>query len=174
MSRQNKCSKCGQAMQVADWPFCPHGSTLKRNAMIASPTVVFQNKKGEYRLPGRDTDKPPRGYKKVSLSSQRARDRFEKEFGARENEKLRERLRSDKHAFEMNFAKSRPKLMALLENTRSEYTRRFVEVCFRDAERRQAKDVEHAAAGFMIESNHVDAQNRMPWQDKDTGWKPKR
>lgn len=172
--RKEKCEECGIVMEVSDWPFCPHGSTAGRRAQMAPPTVVFRNQKGEYRFPGRDTDRPPRGFQRVELSTQRSRDKFEKEYGGQQTAKIREIEYLEKAAWEQTFREHEPALRAIKDNSQSAYTKNFVDVCFADAKKRMEKSSGKSESEFRIESNHMNAQNRMPWQDRDTGWKPRR
>jgi hypothetical protein len=62
----------------------------------------------------------------------------------------------------------------LKKNSQSEYTKLFIDHCIADGERRLNQSVGKSDAGFHIESSHFDAQNRAPWNDKDTNWKDKR
>jgi len=166
------CELCNRKVQVGDWPHCPHGSIYERNATTAAPTVVFRNSKGEYRFPGRDTDKPPRGFQRVELSG-RSADRFEKEMNARETEKLRMVEYGKLEAARHTFAQHKDKLLAIKNNSQSEHTKRFVDLCFADADRRLNRNIKDEA-GFHMEHRHQDASNRAPWQDKDTNWKDRR
>ena len=85
------CRKCGEEVVIGDWPFCPHGSTLSRNALVHARerAVVFHNPAtGEYRYPGRnDVPMGPRleklGYERKELGSLAALQRHERETGAR-------------------------------------------------------------------------------------------
>lgn len=173
-----KCDECGAKLRVGDYPYCKDGSghstMYSRNAQTAAPTVIFRNRRGEYRLPGRDNDKPPRGFERIELRTQRARDAFEREFGARETAKLHDVEYGRREAYKHTFAKSREKLLEIKNRSQSEYTKKFVDLCIADGERRLAQSVGMSEAGFMVESNHMDAQNRVPYQDKATGWKPRR
>jgi hypothetical protein len=171
----DRCPNCNQIVRIADWPFCPHGNAYGRDAQVAAPTVVFRNKKGEWRAPGRDTDKPPRGFVRVELKTQRQKDAFEKEIGAIETAKLRAIEYSKHEAYKATVAAHRDNLLRIKANSQSEYTKRFVDVCLADAEKRIAAGGSvRAESGFHIESNHYDATNRPPWEDKDTNWKPKK
>ncbi len=166
------CEHCEKILKVGDYPFCPHESIYERNASVAPPTVVFRNAKGEYRFPGRDTDKPPRGFQRVELSTQRSRDRFEKEMNTRETEKLRNIEYEKREAYKRTVDLHMPRLLEIKRNSQSEHTKRFIDVCIADSERRLGRSIKDEA-GFRLEHNHMDAQNRVPWQDRDTGWKPK-
>lgn len=167
------CNYCERILKVGDYPFCPHGSIYEKNATTAPPTIVFRNSKGEYRFPGRDTDKPPKGFQRVELNTQRSRDKFEREMNTRETQKLRDIEYDKKEAYKRTVALHMPKLLEIKRNSQSEHTKRFIDVCIADAERRMGRSVKDEA-GFHLEHNHVDAQNRPPWNDRDTNWKDRR
>lgn len=171
------CPSCGHILQVGDYPFCNgtgHETIHSRNASTAPPTIVFRNSKGEYRFPGRDTDKPPRGFQRVELSTQRARDRFEKEYGSKQSSELRDVLYRRQEIWERGLEERKKNLRKIAESSSSEHTKKFIEVCLKDAERRQHAGISQMEAGFHIESNHFSGSNRQPWQDRDTGWKPRK
>lgn len=50
-----KCSKCGDLLQIGDWPFCKgagtHNSVLQVNAAHFAPVVYLENAAGERILP---------------------------------------------------------------------------------------------------------------------------
>jgi len=144
-----------------------------KNATVAAPTVVFRNSKGEYRFPGRDTDKPPRGFQRVELNTQRSRDKFEKEVNARETSKLRDVEYGRREAYKATLAAQLPKLQAIKDASQSEHTKKFIDLCIADGERRLNRSIKDEA-GFHLEHNHLDAQNRQPWNDRDTNWKDRR
>jgi len=172
-----KCDECGKTLEIGDYPFCgPDGHTTihSRNAQVAAPTVVFKNAKGEYRLPGRDTDRPPRGFERIELRTQRQRDRFEREFGARETSRLHDVEYGRHEAWKQTFAAHKDRLLEIKKRSSSPVTKGFVDACLRDAEQRANRSVGRHESGFMIESNHIDSSNRIPWMDKDTGWKPRK
>jgi hypothetical protein len=171
-----KCDECGKKLEIGDYPFCGpsgHATIHSRNAVVAAPTVVFRNAKGEYRFPGRDTDKPPRGFQRVELSTQRSRDRFEREMNQRETQKLRDIEYDKKDAYARTVALHRDNLLRIKANSQSEHTKKFVDLCIADSERRMNWSIKDEA-GFHLEHNHMDAQNRSPWNDKDTNWKDRR
>ena len=151
------CNECKKELRIGDYPFCsPEGHTTihSRNAIQGEATVVFRNAKGEYRFPGRSTDKVPKGFKRVELTTQRERDKFEKEFGALQTALLREKLHRDAYEREETFAAHRENLKRLKENSQSEYTKRFVDACFAKYEERKQMGPGNAEAGFYIWSNH--------------------
>lgn len=174
MSDKTICNKCGVALVIGDYPFCPHGSIYNKDAQTASATVVFRNKEGEHRFPGRDTDRPPRGFERIELRTQRQRDAFEREVGKKETARLRDIEYSRREAYKQTFAMHKDRLIEIKNRSQSPHTKRFVDLCLQDAERRMEANVTKAESGFMIESNHIDASNRMAWMDKDTGWKPRK
>ncbi len=150
------CDTCGAELKIGDYPFCgPSGHTTvySRNAQQGDATVVFRNAKGEYRFPGRGTDRIPRGFVKVELTTQRERDRFEREFGAQQTALLREKLHNDAKERDDTFAAHRDNLKRIKENG-NEYTKRFVDACLKRQEERERRGPGTSEAGFFIFSNH--------------------
>ena len=89
------------------------------------------------------------------------------------DEKLRNIEYGKKEAYAQTVALHMPRLLEIKRNSQSEHTKRFIDVCIADSEKRLGRSIKDEA-GFHLEHNHLDAQNRQPWQDKDTGWKPRK
>ena len=166
-----KCDDCGHVMRIGDYPYCPHESIYVRDAQVATPTVVFRSKSGKYRFPGRANAPTPKGYQRIELNTQRAKDKFEKEFGAAETAKLRENFYREQADWEWKVSQN----MAGLEQLRdmSPTGRMMYEQCMKDIEQRRRREPS-GEAGFYIESNHQYAGNRSAWCDQDTGWKDRK
>jgi hypothetical protein len=93
-------------------------------------------------------------------------------MNARETSRLHDVEHGRREAYKHTLALHMPKLLAIKKNSQSEHTKRFIDICIADSERRLNRSIKDEA-GFHLEHNHQDAQNRQPWQDKDTQWKPK-
>ncbi len=166
-----KCSDCGKKLHKGDWPYCPHGNIWNRDAQVAAPTVVFRNKNGKYRFPGRSNAPTPKGYQRIELSTQRARDKFEREYGAIETAKLRENWYQEQANWEQTLKHNMPGLEKLRDM--SPLGKQYYDQCMADIERRRAQPPPDSA-GFHIETNHFYSQSRDSWCDKDTGWKDRK
>lgn len=81
------CDECGEVLIPGDWPWCPHGRTLRTHHSIhvRERTVVFRHPEtGHVVYPGRnDVPIPTRyvdqGYQRHELGSLRTLQKFEKE-----------------------------------------------------------------------------------------------
>ena len=169
-----KCDKCQKVMRIGDWPFCDgsgHGNIWARDAQVAEPTVVFRSKDGKYKFPGRSNAPTPRGYKRIELNTQRAKDKFEREFGAQETAKLRENFYREQADWEEKVRANMEGLKQLRDM--SPTGRLMYERCMIDIEQRRRRQPS-GEAGFYIESNHQYTQGREPWCDQDTGWKDRK
>lgn len=166
-----KCDECKKEIPLGGWPWCPHGDIWNRSAQVATPTVVFRNKKGKYRFPGRANAPTPKGYERIELGTQRAKDKFEREFGARETAKLRQNWYQEQSAWEQTVEHNRKGLEQLRDM--SPQGRQLYEQCMQDAENRRRRQPP-SEAGFYIESNHQYTQGREAWCDSDTGWKDRK
>ena len=170
-SDPERCSKCGEKLVKGDWPYCPHGNARGRDAQVATPTVVFKNKNGKYKFPGRSNAPTPKGYQRIELNTQRARDKFEREFGAAETAKLRENWHQEQIGWEQTLKHNKAGLEYLRDM--SPQGRQLYDQCMADIAKRREKP-SPGEAGFHIESNHFYTQGREAWCDKDTGWKDRK
>src|SRR4030095_5220433 len=137
LSRISKCDQCGKLLFKGSWPFCPHGDVFNRDAQIAAPTVVFRNKSGKYKFPGRSNAPTPKGYERVELNTQRAKDKFEREFGARETAKLKENWAKEQAEWEAKVSENMAGLKQLRDM--SPTGRMMYDRCMQDLEQRRSK-----------------------------------
>lgn len=85
------CTKCGQELQIGDYPFCPHGRSFGGNRLSAihtsERTVIYRNPRtGEVRYPARADVAVPgvyvrQGYERQELRSAAEIRSFEKSSG---------------------------------------------------------------------------------------------
>lgn len=165
------CNNCGAKLRIGDYPFCPHGNIWARDAQVAAPTVVFRSKSGKYKFPGRADAKTPKGYQRIELNTQRAKDKFEREFGALESAKMRENWAQEQANWEATVAQNMEGLRKLKDM--SPQGRLLYDQCMADMARRRERQAPQEA-GFYIESNHFYTQSREAWCDQDTGWKDRK
>lgn len=93
--KHTPCPDCGLYLEIGDWPWCPHGSTIKtqHTAHANERVVVFENPQtGEIRYPGRnDVPVPERyakqGFVRKELPTLRSVEQFERAHGVR-NDKM--------------------------------------------------------------------------------------
>jgi hypothetical protein len=116
-----KCSKCGHVFQIQDYPFCKgnpedHMPTGSRNAQRFDPVVYFQGPGGKLAFPGRTDQHPPKGYKRVELTTVSQVRRFEAQMThAQRIERQQEQDARGPHR-EQAYAEMRRELRSAMEH----------------------------------------------------------
>lgn len=103
-----KCTKCGHAVEVGQWPFCPHGETNNRYAQRFDPIVVHKSiETGAYSVPGHSSDPVPSGYQAVEIRTLRDADRLTREMSQAETLKRRETIDGERDYWDRRIAEKR-------------------------------------------------------------------
>jgi hypothetical protein len=104
LNHMAKCKDCGRRLKIADWPFCPHGTTLRSDAQGFIPPVVFvstnRRSHAPVLFPGRSDAKCPDGYTRKELRTVSEIRAFEKQYGALQKEKRHAILQNEQAAYE--------------------------------------------------------------------------
>jgi hypothetical protein len=114
------CPKCGGELRIGDYPFCrgsqeDHIPAGSRNAQRFDPVVYFQGPGGKLAFPGRTDQHPPKGYKRVELTTTAQVRRFEAQMThAQRIERQQEQDARGPHR-ERAFAEQRRELRIAME-----------------------------------------------------------
>lgn len=83
----SRCSVCNQELQIGQWPYCPHGWVSGSLAQPFDPVLIYRDRSGHVRFPGRNQGETPKGYEPVYLRTRSEVDRFTKSMNTRERER---------------------------------------------------------------------------------------
>lgn len=167
------CPHCNQPLTVADWPFCPHGSTRSEAAQRWKPIVVFKSADGRYRFPGRADAKVPKGYEKVELTNRRQVERFEREINQRERAEYQS-VQQEQLAREAPQRELMAEANAQLQRLSRTFTPAGKEAVAYLLEKQRAEQSAPRPSfdpGFHVEIMHNNQSNRDGHNDDRTGWR---
>ena len=162
-----KCDECGHKMQLAEWPFCPHGQTNPYLALYGEPTIVHIDAKGNYRFAGAAAAPIPKGFHRVELRTMHDRERFEREVNKAERRRAQEHREREEMTFGGYKSQQRSDLRGRIPQM-SPLGRDFAMTAIRMNDQRRKKTGD---PGFHMEIVHFDSQNRPEYRDARTNWK---
>ena len=169
------CSSCGKELAIGDYPYCPHESTFRQNALHFDPILVYELPNGEHYYPGRnDGSQAPEGGKPIYLTTIQQADRFVNNVNAKMQGELNLRIEANRVHREMLVKKNREELYAALD--RKGISRKAADEIIKDRDERREKAnfARTQRPDFQIEVFSKDASNREAWADQDTNWRPRR
>jgi len=164
---------CGNSAEVI-WRKFP-GTLAHSNARRFDPVTVFRKPDGTYALPGRSNDPTPAGMQRVELTSASAVRRFEKEENSRVKHIKEESLEREDRMF-TPFKKQRREALKKKMETFSGLGRQFAEVAMKKSDERPSLSEKACKfdPNFHVQAFSMDAGNRLPFNDVDTGLKDKK
>ena len=161
------CAGCGRTLEVGDWPFCPHGSTLGRFAQGFDPVVIHRDAAGNIRYPASIHAPVPEGYQRVELRTVHEVRKFEAEVNQRERAASDQHLSVREKQFSEKQAANRRELRTAMEGM-SNYGRDFAREAI---ERGNNKRPQTREVGFHLDVFSNDSSNREVHRDERTQWK---
>jgi len=167
-----KCTACGQEIHFGDYPFCPHQSTIFRDAGQFQPIIVHRKTLPDgqqvYSYPGSPDEPPSPGYEKISLNSLAEADRFVKDRNREEQEIRREQIQGEKRYWEERAKERREMVKAELERRLGKSHSRIGELVARAVDARREKkyrDLANRPINFHIQALSYDKQNQKEYRD---------
>jgi len=178
------CMECGAALEIGDYPFCPHGSIYEQNAQKFDPIVVHRNPDGSYSFPA-SHDAPVRaGCEKVEIRTLREADRITREVNAREDSQIREQHAHEQSNRDQNRRRNRADLDRLMAGgmwkNREGQVRHGMSAEGREFAARMREYVDSkprtrpGSANFHIDVFANDSSNREAHADARTNWKSRK
>lgn len=174
----HRCGKCGKVFEkMVPWEqeqvTCECGGTASRifisrreyRAQSFDPVLIYRDKSGHVRFPGRNQGVAPKGYEAVYLRTTQEVRNFER----RMNESERKRYFEHKERQEMRFSEwtksARSELRQKMQHM-SEYGRAIAQAAM-DANDRESGVNTRWEPGFHLEAFSVDSSNREAQYDRD-------
>ena len=175
-----RCPHCEKVFEkMVAWDVetnpCECGKEAKRvfishreyRAQSFDPVLVYKDKDGNIKFPGRNEGRTPEGYEPVYLRTTSEVRSFERQMNQRE----RERYFQHKEKVDGNFAPilsaRRRELYSRMQQM-SEAGRDFARTAIRDSDERPSVNTRFDP-GFHIEAFSNNSSNRAEWRDRDTG-----
>lgn len=166
----SNCQQCGEPIEIGDWPYCPHGSTVGRFAQGFEPVIVHRDADGNVRLPANRNAPVPEGFERVELTNVNQVRQLEGKMNAdskRQWEQWKER--ESEHFSELQ-REGRRELRERMKHM-SPMGRMFAEYAMARNDRRSQPGYE---PNFFVEVFSMDASNREAWRDAETGWRARK
>lgn len=115
------CSRCGGDLQIGYYPFCKgnpedHVPTPSRNAARFDPVVYFEGPGGKLSFPGRTDQHPPKGFRRVELTTTAEVRKFEARMTARERAERQQEHDARGSAREEGYAQMRSELRSAMQH----------------------------------------------------------
>jgi hypothetical protein len=174
----HRCPKCGKVFErMVRWDEervkCECGGDASRifishreyRAQSFDPVLVFRDKSGHLRFPGRNQGAPPKGYEPVLLRTTSEVRKFEREVNAKERKRYFEHKERQEKRFEQWISDSRSELRAKMRHM-SGYGRAIAEASMQENDRNSGIDMRFDPQ-FRIEAFSDDASNRDFQNDRD-------
>lgn len=175
-----RCQNCGKVFEKAvTWDTetvpCDCGKTANMvfishreyRAQSFDPVLVFRDKAGNIKFPGRNSSRAPKGFEPVYLRTTSEVRKFEGQMNARERERYFEHAEKR----EGNFA---PMLRARRDQLRA--AMRHMTAAGQDFARTAIQDSDSCSsvnmrfdANFHLDAFSQDSGSRDEWRDRDTG-----
>jgi hypothetical protein len=180
-----ECAKHGifeMVLPVSEWSDpkpCPKRKCGRASAQVLLPQrevgilpraiVVHRDKEGNYRFPGSDTARIPKGFERVELKTIKEVEKFEREVSVNQNREASMHRENEERFFAPMRSKSRSELREHM-NGISALGRDFARfaIAMNNARKKRTGDT-----NFHVEILHQDASNREAHRDESTGWKRK-
>lgn len=127
-------------MIIGDYPFCPHGSIFRQDALRFDPVLIYELPNGSHYYPGSNADGPPKDFpnaKPIVLDSLRKVDEYTRELNKRDQYDLDRRTEAERSHYDRVQRQSR-------ESLRTELGRRglngsSIEAIIRDRDGQSSK-----------------------------------
>ena len=153
------CPNCGA---MAHRVFLPHH---KRPAQAFAPVLIYRDKSGHVRFPGRNEGVAPKGYEPFYLRTTQAVRNFERRMNAVEKERYFKHKERQELRFAQWIGNARSELRQKMQHM-SPYGRELAEQAIRAND--QQKDVDtRFEPNFHLEAFSYDASNREAHYDRD-------
>jgi hypothetical protein len=130
------------------------------------PIIVHRDASGHYRVPGSPSDPVAPGYERVELRTMSDIRRVQSEIGRENYEKFERRKAREEQHFSEQRKEARSELMARL---RTAFGRDLARVAMAENDNRARERYDPHGSYFDVMEN--DRSNRVPHNDRETGWK---
>ena len=173
-----RCRKCGAVFErMVTWDTdrmtCRCGASADRvflsrrasRAQAFDPVLVYRDRSGHYRFPGRNAGPTPKGYEPVYLRTRSEVDRFTRSINARERQRYFAHKERTEAAFAHWMADARSDLRQKMQRMSPE-GRDFAEAAMRAHDQEPSVDTRFDP-GFHLEAFEMDASNREAQSDRD-------
>lgn len=181
-----RCRRCGKVFERSvDWNVdsvscreCGGNSdrvfisSREYRAQAFEPVLVYRDKSGHIRFPGRNQGVTPKGYEAVYLRTSTDVRKFERQMNARERERYFEHKERHERRFEEWTRNARSELRQKMQHM-SPAGRALAEAAMREGDRDSGVDMRFDA-GFHLNAFAYDSGSREAWIDKDNGYKPRK
>jgi hypothetical protein len=176
------------AVEIGDWPFCPHESVFEQTAQRFDPIVVWQSNTDSqrYSFPGRSNEPVPEGYHAVAITNMREADQLVRRVNDIERQKMEEtralrhtlddagiadrRREEDARGWAMRADGSK---FYIRGNSRAEALQRAARE-WADRRREQRRSKASIDPHFHIQVLSFNSGNRNSYSGPETGWRERK
>lgn len=140
-------------------------SSRRSQAQPFDPVLVYRDRSGHIRFPGRSSGKVPKGYEPVYLKTTSQVRSFERQMNAKERERYMQSKEREARQFDPMISRSRSELRQKMHHF-SPAGRELAEVAMRENDSSSSINMKFDAE-FRLDAFSDDASNREPWNDRD-------
>ena len=172
-----RCPKCGLFERMVDWQteevahecgekasrvFLP---ARTHKAQAFEPVLVYRDRSGHLRFPGRTGNRAPKGYEAVYLRTTQEVRSLEKQMNQSERRRYMESKERESAFFDPILKQARSDLRQKMQQF-SPAGREFAQLAMRENDAKPSVDTRFDP-GFHLEAFSNDSSNREPWNDRD-------
>jgi hypothetical protein len=155
--------QCGETTLQTYTPSRPKDWAIK-------PIVIHVGKDGNFRFPGHENARVPKGFNRVELKTLSEIAAFERQMNQKLSSEAARHIENEEKHFQRVRDRERSDLRQKMQSF-SERGKAFAQFCIDENNRRRRKKSD---VGFQVDILNNNSSNREPHRDQETGWKQNR